>query len=130
MDLFGKHVVVTGAAGGIGRALARRFHAAGANVVAADLNAAGAVATSSDLDAERAGSALGLGADVGSEQGNVELIRAAENAFGPIDLFFANAGVGFGTDLETSEDVWSTVFDVNVHAHRWAAKHLLPFWLE
>ena len=43
-------------------------------------------------------------ADIGSETGNVELIRAAEAAFGAIDLFFANAGIGVGTDLETPED--------------------------
>jgi len=130
MDLFGKHVVVTGAAGGIGRALARRFHAAGANVVAADVNGAGAKETAAGLDAERAGSALGVTADVSTEEGNVDLIRAAENAFGVIDLFFANAGLAIGTDLETPEDVWSTAFDVNVHAHRWAAKHLMPAWLD
>lgn len=130
MDLDGRHVVVTGAAGGIGRALARRFHAAGARVVVADLDAAGAAATAADLEAQRPGSALGLGADVGSEDGNVALIRAAEEAFGPIDLFFANAGVGIGQDLDTPESVWETAFAVNTHAHRWAAKHLVPGWVE
>ena len=45
-------------------------------------------------------------ADVGTEQGNIDLIRAAEVTFGPIDLFFANAGVGMGSDLDTPEDVW------------------------
>jgi len=130
MDLSGKHVVVTGAAGGIGRALAQRFHEAGAQVVAADLDAAGANETAAGLNEIRAGSALGVRADVGSEHGNVDLIRAAEAAFGTIDLFFANAGVGFGTDLDTPEAEWAKVFDINVHAHRWAAKHLLPVWLE
>lgn len=130
MDLDGRHVVVTGAAGGIGRALARRFHAAGARVVVADLDAAGAAATAADLEAQRPGSALGVGADVGTEDGNVALIRAAEEAFGPIDLFFANAGVGIGQDLDTPESVWETAFAVNTHAHRWAAKHLVPGWVE
>ena len=122
--------MVTGAAGGIGRALARRFHAAGARVVAADIDVAGATSTAAGLNEIRPASALGVRADVGSEEGNVELIRAAEAEFGTIDLFFANAGVGFGTDLDTPEEVWRTVFDINVHAHRWAAKHLLPVWLE
>ncbi|CAB4879841.1 unannotated protein [freshwater metagenome] len=130
MDLSGKHVVVTGAAGGIGRALSQRFHQAGARVVAADLDAAGTQRLADELNAVRPGSCLGVGADIGSEQGNIDLIHAAEAAFGAIDLFFANAGVGMGTDLDTPEDMWDTAFNINVHAHRWAAKHLLPVWLE
>ena len=130
MDLSGKHVVVTGAANGIGRALAERFHRSGARIVVADLDGVGAAGVAADLNGTRENSAMGLIADVGSEQGNIDLIRAAENTFGAIDLFFANAGVGIGTDLDTNEDVWSTAFNVNVHAHRWAAKHLLPTWLD
>ena len=130
MDLSGTHVVVTGAANGIGRALAERFHQAGARVVAADLDGEGAQRVAVTLNAVRPESCLGVRADVGSEQGNIDLIRAAQHTFGPIDLFFANAGVGIGTDLETPEEVWDTAFNVNVHAHRWAAKHLLPDWLE
>ncbi|MEK7422199.1 MAG: SDR family oxidoreductase [Actinomycetota bacterium] len=129
MDLSDRHVVVTGAAGGIGKALAERFHAAGAHVVAADLDAAGAEGTAAGLNARRPDSALGLGADVGSEAGNLALIEAADDRFGQIDLFFANAGVGMGSDLDTPESVWETAFNVNTHAHRWAAKHLLPGWL-
>ena len=113
MDLNGRHVVVTGAAGGIGKALAQRFHAAGARVVAADLNGAGAQRTAEELNAVRDGSALGVAADVGTEAGNVALIGAADDAFGQIDLFFANAGVGTGADLDTPESVWETAFAVN-----------------
>ena len=129
MELSGRHVVVTGAAGGIGRALADGFHLAGANVVAADLDAVGAERTARALNERRADSALGLGADVGSEAGNIALIEAADARFGQIDLFFANAGVGTGSDLDTPESVWELAFNVNTHAHRWAAKHLLPGWL-
>ena len=68
-------------------------------------------------------------ADVSTEAGNVALIEQAEAAFGPIDLFFANAGIGGGTDLTTTEEAWQQAFDVNVNAHRWAAKHLLAGWL-
>jgi NAD(P)-dependent dehydrogenase (short-subunit alcohol dehydrogenase family) len=122
MELDGAHTVITGAARGIGAALARRFHAAGANVVLADRDSLATVAD--ELDG-----AVEVVADVGTEAGNVALIEAAEAAFGPIDLFFANAGIGAGTDLETPEETWQHAFDVNVNAHRWAAKHLLPGWL-
>jgi NAD(P)-dependent dehydrogenase (short-subunit alcohol dehydrogenase family) len=129
MELSGKHVVVTGAAGGIGRALAERFHAEGADVVAADLDGAGAAATAAGLDAARPGSAVGVAADVSTEDGNRELVEAAEAAFGQVDLFFANAGVGIGRGLDSPETEWATAFAVNVHAHRWAAKYLVPGWV-
>jgi NAD(P)-dependent dehydrogenase (short-subunit alcohol dehydrogenase family) len=124
MDLAGKNTVVTGAGRGIGEALARAFHHRGANVVVADLDGAEAVAASMER-------AAAVTADVSTEAGNRDLVDAATKAFGPIDLFFANAGVGLGTDvLSTPESDWETAFAVNVHAHRWAAKYLLPDWLD
>ncbi|CAN5709281.1 MAG: SDR family oxidoreductase [Ilumatobacteraceae bacterium] len=122
MDLADRHVVVTGAARGIGAALARRFAADGARVVVADVGDAESVAA--DLP-----HAIAVRADVGTEQGNVDLIARAEEAFGPVDLFCANAGIGGGTGLDTPEDSWQRAFDVNVNAHRWAAKHLIDGWL-
>jgi NAD(P)-dependent dehydrogenase (short-subunit alcohol dehydrogenase family) len=122
MDLRGRHVVVTGAAGGIGSALARRFHADGARVVLSDLHGAESVS------AELPGS-ISVAADVSVEAGTVALVDAAEEAFGPVDLYFANAGVGIGADPMDDERVWQLAFDVNVHAHRWAARRLLPGWL-
>lgn len=129
MDLAGRNVVVTGAAGGIGRALAQRFHAAGANVVVADVDEGRVNETADGLLAIRPDSASAVRADVGSEAGNVALIEAAEQQFGPIDLFFANAGIGGGTSLDTPEEQWERAFAINTHAHRWAAKHLVPGWV-
>jgi len=125
MEFQGKNVVVTGAGRGIGAALATEFHTRGANVVLADLAGADEVA------AKLADRAVGLTADVSTEEGNRQLVEQATAAFGPIDLFFANAGVGTGRELDnTTEDDWDLAFDVNVHAHRWAAKYLVPDWLE
>ena len=128
MDLDGRTAVVTGAGRGIGEALARAFHAEGAHVVLADLEGAEDVASSIDPTVQ---TAHGLRADISTEAGNVELVTAATEILGDIDLFFANAGVGLGTDvLSTPESDWELAFDVNVHSHRWAAKALLPRWLE
>ena len=123
VQLRDRHVVVTGAAGGIGSALARRFHADGARVVLTDLD--GADEVSSDLPGS-----LSIAADQTSEQAINAVIDAAEDAFGPIDLYFANAGVAIGTDPMDDERTWELAFAVNVHAHRWAARRLLPGWLE
>jgi NAD(P)-dependent dehydrogenase (short-subunit alcohol dehydrogenase family) len=129
MEFNGRHVVVTGAANGIGRALARRFHGEGARVVAADRDADALAAVVDQLNAARPGEAVAVAVDLGTEAGNQQLVATAEDSFGAIDLFFANAGVAVGTDLTTSEADWELAFNINVHAHRWAAKYLLPGWL-
>ena len=124
MEFAGRNVVVTGAGRGIGEALACEFHARGANVVAADLAGADEVAAGLERG-------IAITADVSTEAGNAALVGAAHDALGSIDLFFCNAGVGTGRGvLETPEDDWELAFAVNVHAHRWAAKYLLPDWLE
>lgn len=131
VDLTSSRVVVTGAAGGIGAALARRFHADGASVVVADTNGDGIRSVAAELDARRPGTAFSVVADLSTENGNRSLVEEARRLLGGIDLFVANAGVGLGTLLEvTTEDDWTTSFDVNLHAHRWAARALLPEWLE
>jgi NAD(P)-dependent dehydrogenase (short-subunit alcohol dehydrogenase family) len=130
VDVEGKVVVVTGAANGIGRALARRFHAAGARaVVVADLDGPAAHDVASELDGARPGSTLAVGCDVGVDAETCALIERTESTFGEIDLFFANAGVGVGTDLETPDEVWAKAWAVNWQAHLYAARRLLPGWL-
>jgi NAD(P)-dependent dehydrogenase (short-subunit alcohol dehydrogenase family) len=124
MDFPGRNIVVTGAGRGIGEALVREFHDRGANLVVADLVGAEDVANTLDR-------ATAITADVSTEAGNRALVEWARDVLGSIDLFFANAGVGTGRGvIETAEDDWDLAFAVNVHAHRWAAKYLLPGWLE
>lgn len=135
MRIAGSGIVVTGAGRGIGAALARHFHRCGARVVLSDVLRTEVQTLAAELDRSRPGTAWAVVADVGTESGNAELIQTAEGLLGSpgtgIDLFFANAGVGIGTVLEnTSEEEWNLSFAVNVHAHRWAAKHLVPRWLE
>ena len=130
MDLDGKTCVVTGAASGIGRALARRFHTAGAQVLVTDLDAAGADAVAAPLDAARPGSAVAIGGDVSHEPDVVAAIDRARRAWGGVDLYWANAGVAVGGDLETPDAVWDLAWGVNTKAHYYAARHLVPEWLE
>ena len=97
MELTDRVAVVTGGASGIGRALAWRLAEEGARgVVVADLDAPGRSGGGGDIGAR----ALGVGCDVADEQQVVDLVAAAEDAFGPVDLFCANAGVAVGTDLD------------------------------
>jgi NAD(P)-dependent dehydrogenase (short-subunit alcohol dehydrogenase family) len=98
-------------------------------VAVSDLDVPGLVALAATLNDTRPGSAMIHAADVSCESANAELIQAVRETWGGIDLFFANAGVAIGTDLTTDEATWQRAFDINLHAHRWAAKYLLPEWL-
>ncbi|MBS0471209.1 MAG: SDR family NAD(P)-dependent oxidoreductase [Proteobacteria bacterium] len=121
MQIRDKIVVVTGAASGIGNALAQRFAKEGAKlVVSADLNSDGAAATAR----ETGGAALAV--DVSKEEDIKRLIETVEADHGPIDLFFSNAGIGYGGGAEVSNDRWQRIWDINVMAHVWAARHLVP----
>lgn len=124
MDPAGKHIVITGAASGIGRACAAGFAAAGATVVIADLDGDAAQAAAAEIDG-----ALAVRTDVGREREIVALIDTAREHNGPIDLFFSNAGVGGPPGVPDGEDGDNAVqltWDVNVMAHLWAARALLP----
>ena len=127
MELGGLNTVVTGGASGIGRALALRFAEEGARgVVVADIDAAGAEAVAAEIG----DGAIGVGCDVASDEQVGALIARAEEEFGPVGLFAANAGVGTGTGLDTPDGVWDQVMGVNVRAHVIAARKLVPGWLE
>ncbi|MFG2136881.1 SDR family oxidoreductase [Streptomyces sp. NPDC048650] len=114
-----KSVVVTGAGGGIGAALARRFVAEGARVVVNDLDGAKAKATAEEI---------GAIAVPGDASGIVPAAREALG--GAVDIFCANAGVGTGGGPEALDDAWELAWDVNVMAHVRAARELVPEWLE
>ena len=125
MDVAGKVVVITGGASGIGRALAYRFADDGAEgIVVADLDQEGATDVATDLD-----NAIAVGCDVADPRHADVLISAAEQSFGPVDLYCANAGVAVGINMATPAD-WDLALNVNVRAHITAAERLLPGWLE
>jgi NAD(P)-dependent dehydrogenase (short-subunit alcohol dehydrogenase family) len=130
MELAGKVTVITGGAGGIGSALARRFAAEGAaGVVVADRDIAGATRVAEQIEATQPGVAMAVACDVSDDQSTGVLLESVQATFGPIDLFFANAGVGLGTDLDTSDADWDLSFAVNTKAHYYAARRLVPGWV-
>jgi NAD(P)-dependent dehydrogenase (short-subunit alcohol dehydrogenase family) len=125
MKLADKCIVVTGAAGGIGAALARRFATERPRgIVVSDRDEAGINAVANEIGA------LAVPCDVTKESQVRALVEAAEARFGPIDLFCSNAGVISLGGAEASDEDWQLSLGVNVMAHVYAARILVPSMVE
>jgi len=121
MNLTGKVIVVTGGGNGIGRALCRRFAAEKAKaIVVADMNAATAAAVAAEIGG------TAITADVSREADVVRLVTQTIAAHGGIDLFCSNAGIAVNGDEHTPDAEWARCWDVNVMAHVYAARAVLP----
>jgi NAD(P)-dependent dehydrogenase (short-subunit alcohol dehydrogenase family) len=121
MDVKGKIAVITGGASGIGAALARRFHAAGAKGIAvADLQA--------DRLQEVAASVNGIGipCNVGNEREIQQLVACVEEELGPIDIFCSNAGIARLGDEDAPNEEWQLNWDIHVMAHVYAVRAVAP----
>ena len=126
MQVKNKRVVVTGAASGIGKALAVSFKKAGAqSVVAVDINIEGAEVTAKDIDG------IAVKANVGQESDILNVIEKGNKFSGGIDIFCSNAGIG-GVhgffDVKTED--WQNIWEVNVMSHIYAARNVLPQMLK
>jgi NAD(P)-dependent dehydrogenase (short-subunit alcohol dehydrogenase family) len=124
VELSDRNVVVTGAASGIGRAFAERAaEERPRSLVVADVNLEGAEAVARELGRP----ALAVRADVSREQDIVALIERATEAGGPIGVFYSNAGVaGPPGGPEAPDEELERTWKINVMAHVWAARTLLP----
>lgn len=121
MEVRNKIAVITGAASGIGAALARRFHAEGAKAIAvADVQV--------DLLNEVAASigALAIPCNVAKESDIQNLVTRVEAELGPIDIFCSNAGVARLGDEDAPNEEWQLNWDIHVMAHVYAVRAVAP----
>ncbi|GMQ85671.1 MAG: SDR family oxidoreductase [Acidimicrobiia bacterium] len=125
MELADRVVVVTGGGGGIGAALARRFHDEGARgVVVADIDVPSAEAVADEVGG------IAVAVDVSAEADNIAMIDAAEQAYGPVDLLCLNAGIATGGSVDAPDDDWQRAWAVNVMSHVYGTRAVLPSMLE
>jgi NAD(P)-dependent dehydrogenase (short-subunit alcohol dehydrogenase family) len=121
MKLQDKVVVVTGGANGIGRALCRRFAAEGAKaVVVADIQLEAAQKVAAEIGGHE------YSVDVASESDIQLLVDDVLKKHGQIDLFCSNAGIGVEGDCDVTNRDWQRIWEINVMAHVYAARHVLP----
>ena len=120
-DFNGKVVVVTGGASGIGFALSKRFAKEGAKVIVSDVNADAANEKANEIGA------MAIPANVGKESDVKNLVEKTIENYGQIDLFVSNAGIAFPGDENTGQDKWDLIWAVNVMAHVYAAKYVIPY---
>ncbi len=121
MKLANKVAVVTGGANGIGRALCRRFAAESPKaVVVADVQAAAAAQVAKEIGG------MAVETNVTREADVVRLVQQVTEKYGVIDLFCSNAGTSVLGGVEALDADWQRVWDLNVMAHVYAARAVLP----
>lgn len=121
MEIKDKIIVITGAASGIGRAMAVRFAAEdAAQLVLGDINEDSLNAVAEQVNG------IAVPTNVAAEVDVFNLIKTAEAKFGQIDLLCSNAGIGVSGGPEISNNDWQRVWDINVMAHVYAARAAIP----
>ncbi|MFQ6057534.1 MAG: sorbitol-6-phosphate dehydrogenase [Anaerolineae bacterium] len=115
--------IVTGAAQGLGEALARRLAAEGCHVVVADINGQGAQRVAEEIRTRSGRRALAITADVTDSQQVEEMVRRTVEEFGRLDILVANAGIIESREItEFPEDLWRRIIEVNLVGYFLCAK--------
>jgi NAD(P)-dependent dehydrogenase (short-subunit alcohol dehydrogenase family) len=128
MQIKGKVVIVTGGSNGIGRALCHKFAAAGAKaVMVADIDKEAGLRVATEIKGTPGGF---VQCNVAKEQDVRSLVDSVTNTFGQVDIFCSNAGIGVGGGPEALDKDWQLSWEVNVMAHVYAARAVLPQMLE
>jgi NAD(P)-dependent dehydrogenase (short-subunit alcohol dehydrogenase family) len=126
MEITGRVAIVTGGASGAGRAIALGLARRGAaGVVVSDVDADGAERVAAEIE-KAGGRALAIGADVSRQEDINHLVTGCEAAFGPVSLFFSNAGIIVAGGPEAADEAWSRIWSVNVQSHVYVARAVLP----
>lgn len=121
MEIQDKVVVITGGGSGIGAAMARRFVQEGAaTVVVADIDGDAARAVAGEIGGESAT------LDVTDEAATEDLVRRVEGVHGGIDILCLNAGIPTDGSIDAPNEDWQRTWEVNVMAHVYATRHVLP----
>ncbi|KRB83146.1 3-oxoacyl-ACP reductase [Sphingomonas sp. Root710] len=122
----GKVAILTGAAGGIGQAIARRFAADGAMLVLADINGEAVEKLAQELRTDGA-RATAVQVDVGVQQDNEEMVAAAIAEHGRLDILINNAAIGaFGRITDVAPEEWRRIFAVGVDSIFYASRSAMP----
>ncbi|RTE11370.1 SDR family oxidoreductase [Paenibacillus whitsoniae] len=131
MKLTGKVAVVTGAASGMGKAIAELFAAEGAKVVVSDLRVETAEVVVNAIK-EKGGQAIAVAANVAKEEDIQHLIDHTVSEFGTVDILVNNAGImdNFVPAADLTDELWERVFAINTTGPMRATRKVLPIFLE
>ncbi len=131
MKLMGKVAVVTGAASGMGKAIAELFAAEGAKVVVSDLRVETAQTVVSGIES-KGGQAIAIAANVAKEEDVQQLIDTTVKEFGTVDILVNNAGImdNFVPAADLTDELWDRIFAVNTTGPMRTTRKVLPIFME
>jgi NAD(P)-dependent dehydrogenase (short-subunit alcohol dehydrogenase family) len=131
MKLSGKVAIVTGAASGMGKAIAELFAAEGAKVIVSDLRVEAAQTVVTGIET-KGGTAIAVAANVAKEEDVTQMIETAVKEYGTVDILINNAGImdNFVPAGDLTDDLWERVFAINTTGVMRTTRKVLPIFTE